>query len=186
MGCGLVSPAGVSQAWRERGGAAGPQLLVLKTLGKDSLCLSKERMTSSPFWRPWNLKLEPKPGWGWAGGRVFALFPNAGTSLGCGTEPGSPLGLGGCWPHPDKGQLWSCDGHQVGMNQLLLKGTGPQPDYLPLTSVGADTSSPSSAGHATHRTEGWWQAHRRWLAVAGLAAGQVGLAAAHKKMSRKA
>lgn len=117
---------------------------------------------------------------------MFALFPNAGTSLGCGTEPGSPLGLGGCWPHPDKGQLWSCDGHQVGMNQLLLKGTGPQPDYLPLTSVGADTSSPSSAGHATHRTEGWWQAHRRWLAVAGLAAGQVGLAAAHKKMSRKA
>lgn len=42
MGCGLVSPAGVSQAWRERGGAAGPQLLVLKTPGKDSLCLGKE------------------------------------------------------------------------------------------------------------------------------------------------
>lgn len=49
MGCGLVSPAGVSQAWRERGVAAGPQLPVLKTLGKDSLCLRQERMTSSPI-----------------------------------------------------------------------------------------------------------------------------------------
>lgn len=120
MGCGLVSPAGVSQAWRERGGAAGPQLLVLKTLGKDSLCLGKERMTSSPFRGPWILELEPK-----RGGGVFAPVPNVGTSLGCGTEPGSPLGLGRCWSHPDKGQLWGCDGHQVCLNQLLLKGTGP-------------------------------------------------------------
>lgn len=71
MGCGLVSPAGVSQAWRERGGAAGPQLLVLKTLGKDSLCLSKERMTSSSFRRPWILKLEPKRG----GGECLHCFP---------------------------------------------------------------------------------------------------------------
>lgn len=43
--CGLISPAGVSQAWREQaGGAGGPQLFVLEKQGKDSLSapLSKE------------------------------------------------------------------------------------------------------------------------------------------------
>ncbi|XP_063144490.1 transcription factor E2F2 isoform X1 [Rattus norvegicus] len=75
-------------------------------------------MTSSPFRGPWILELEPK-----RGGGVFVLFPNVGTSLGCGTEPGSPLGLGGCRSHPDKGQLWGCDGHQA-KRKLDLEGLG--------------------------------------------------------------
>lgn len=70
-------------------GQQGLSCLSLRHWGTDSLCLREERMTSSPFRRPRTLKLETK-----RGGGVFALFPNVGTSLGCGTEPGSPLGLG--------------------------------------------------------------------------------------------
>lgn len=78
MGCGLVSPAGVSQAWREWGGAAGPQLLVLKTRGGGRThCVSAKRMTSRPFRRPWTLKLEPK----WGRGSVCTVSQ-------CGHLPG--------------------------------------------------------------------------------------------------
>lgn len=105
-------------------GQQGLSCLSLRHRGRTH-CVSAKRMTSRPFRRPWTLKLKPK----WRGG-MFALFPNVGTSLGCGTEPGSPLGLGGCWTHPDKGQLWGCDGHQVCLGQLLLKGAGLWPDVV--------------------------------------------------------
>lgn len=75
-------------------GGRGPQLLVLKTQGKDSLSapLHKERMANGVYsGGPGPLSWNPNMGWG-----MFALLPNAGTSLSCGTDPGSPLGLGGC------------------------------------------------------------------------------------------
>lgn len=79
---------------RGEGVGRGPQLFVLKTQGKDSLSapLHKERMANGvcaggPGPGSWN----PNTGWG-----MFALLPDAGTSLRCGTDPGSPLGLGGC------------------------------------------------------------------------------------------
>lgn len=33
-------------------------------------------------------------------------------------------------PHPDKGQLWSCDGHPVWLGQLLLGGRGALPSLM--------------------------------------------------------
>lgn len=53
-----------------------------------------------------------------------------GTSLGCGTKPGSPLGLGVAGLCSDKGQLWGCDGHPDQLGQLLLGGRSPGPDVV--------------------------------------------------------
>lgn len=56
------------------------------------LSAKKEWQIESIQEAPGALELEPKHG----GGGMFALLPQVGTSLGCGTEPGSPLSLGGC------------------------------------------------------------------------------------------
>lgn len=118
--CGLISPAGVSQAWREQaGGAGGPQLFVLEMQGKDSLSapLSKERMANGVYsGGPGALELEPKHG----GGECLLCFPMRAPPRGVARSQEVPWAWADAQPHPDKGQLWGCDGHPGRPGQLLL------------------------------------------------------------------
>ena len=126
--CGLISPAGVSQAWREQaGGAGGPQLFVLEMQGKDSLSapLSKERMANGVYsGGPGALELEPKHG----GGECLLCFPTRAPPWGVARSQEVPWAWAGAQPHPDKGQLWGCDGHSgqpgpgIGRHQERIRG----------------------------------------------------------------
>lgn len=138
--CGLISPAGVSQAWREQGGGEKGDLSCLSLRHRGRIhCLP---LSAKKEWqiRVYSgglgaLELEPKHG----GGVCLHCFPMWAPPWGVALSQEVPWAWADAQPHPDKDQLWGCDGHSVWLGQLLLQGErgeaageggAPQPDVV--------------------------------------------------------
>lgn len=69
---------------------------------------------------PGALELEPKHG----GGECLLGFPMWAPPWGVAQSQEVPWAWADAQPHPDKGQLWGCDGHQGRLGQLLVHLVG--------------------------------------------------------------
>lgn len=141
--CGLISPAGVSQAWREReggtvgGGRGTPQLLVLKT-GRIH-CLT---LLAKKEWQMGSIQQATPPPPLQAGAQTaFSVWVPPWVWHCARKSPGPAWA--GAQLHPDKGQLWCYDGHPGGWASCFYSGAfqawcglGPTHGFLLFSSPG--------------------------------------------------